>query len=49
MQKRNRTRVSNSRNKKKAAKSAFNLGKEIFKRFFGHINENAINAESRLA
>lgn len=43
------TKVRNFRNKKKATKAAFGLGKEVSKRFFDHINKNAINAESRLA
>lgn len=37
------------RNKKESAKAAFDLGKEILKMLFNHVNENAINAESRLA
>lgn len=49
MQERKETKVRNFRNKKKAAKAAFDLGKEILKRFFDHLNENVINAESRLA
>lgn len=49
MQERNGTKVRNFRNKKKPAKAAFDLGKEILERFFDHINANATNAESRLA